>query len=47
MTDVVCQKCGERVPEGKLGMHNRTVHIDDALYLFNSPNVIEADNSGK
>ena len=32
-----CQKCGETVPDGKIGMHNRTVHSDGALFLHNTP----------
>jgi len=26
-----CPKCGDAVPNGKLGMHNRTVHAPDLV----------------
>jgi hypothetical protein len=38
-----CPDCGEEVPEGKLGMHNRVVHTPDALYLYHDDPEVAAD----
>jgi len=38
MSETTCPQCGVELPRRRdLGMHNRTIHADDALYLHNDP----------
>jgi len=32
-----CDKCGDELPAGKMGMHYRIVHTTDCLFIHNDP----------